>query len=1439
VNRGGPAFRDAFLVGAPRNKVPGGPPALGVVGGLWGGRLLGALTGWLGLLEDDRMGELGEGLPLVVRLQFLRTRDSDDPFAFHFEPQDYVVPSEGGGSPRAHFEWSAEDRADLQAVRRPGRDPAVVQRLGERLRRFLLSAGLGALEAQIQEAVASERPIRIGIRSSAAELYSLPWELLTLASGQFVGELDGLLLRFEWPETTTTPEQPQPRGEGGRILVAWSAAGGAVPAEEHVGAIAAACREGAHPFERGRDVLPSASLAGIVAALREAQQGGAPVAVLHLLCHGAPSGSSFGLCLDGRDGPAVVSPLALRQLAPFAKMVRLVVLSACESGDAGAPGSQLGSVAQTLHRCGFAAVVASRSPLSVLGSNTLTQVFYRKLLVTPDSVESALLATRSELRSVEAGQAESEQSLDWASLQLYARAADGQDSRPIVIRPYRGLLAFGPEHGRFFFGRDREVQGAVADLNALIEAGRPRFLLLCGASGTGKSSLALAGVVPVLLSADRELVFLRMRPGSDPLSALAQAMAGLPDGRRGLLVVDQLEEIFTQTQAAGVRSTFLQKLWVLASAPEPGLRVLLTLRVDFIGRCGEIVLDASGLRLDRVAYDEAHRTFVAQMAPEQLRAAIVEPARKVGLELSAGLAERMLAEVDAEPGALPLLQDALDMLWQRRQGNRLSQAVYDELGGVVGTLRGRADAALDQLMARGEQAVAKRLLISLVAVAEDSGLDTRARLRRSDLLASFTAEDMPVAERVLQELVAARLLVLDGDGEGVTVEVAHEALIRKWPMLRGWLDEGRAGLIHKRRIAAAAREWERSGRDESLLYRGTQLTLALSWQQTWGAQGRELEHSFILAAQELQRRQEQEAADSLAREREAAARTLKLLLDSYVERGHHLLWSSEDAEEPLKWLFLAYQRGSQHPALPYLLRTAMRPIDGRRSARRCGQPVPYAAFTSDGEEVLLAGPEALLARCSGESDPRSLPLGTGILFVTFSSDGERVFVRRMAASSVLYHLTRNRIERDLGPVDFCFAAFSADGRQLVTLNEDGRVRILDCDSGQILAEPARDRAPGRIVAVSPDGRYGLCLVRQAAPPGEALQIFDLRLQVAHAPLAVGISYLEFAEFSRDGQRLLLTLSVVGAGTKEARVFDNRESRDSAGPAAGGAPPKRRENRQLCVIPGLISPAGQYVRLSPDGCMVAALCGAETAGIYDARDGRLLMRLAGHRAPLLFLAFDAGSRQVVTCCDFGMLRIFALSPLPVRVASYAGDTVPHKRASETADGRFRIEPAKGNAVWISDAASGTWLRELLGHRGGVPWTCLSPDGRCLATSGWEGTTRLWDTTTWQLRGVLSSHPGPVRQAQFRADGQQLLTRGDDGTLCIFDVESGYLLTKLALPGRVIGEAAFTSDGQSLLIRDADGSQYLFDVRPESRSIADLQAAITARAPGLLPTIAGLE
>ncbi|HYO70212.1 MAG TPA: CHAT domain-containing protein [Archangium sp.] len=359
-----------------------------------------------------------ETTPYTLTIEIARAEGAGDPHAFRCMRQDYVFRSARGfGS--AEFPWDEQVLGAMAQLLRPRPDSAAMQRLGEQLRTFLeqgLSTheGWAHHEQALLQAVEAGRPVYLTFRFGAAELYSLPWELVTLrTTGQHLGELSGCLVQYEWPGVHPAPLPSRPPGPG-RVLLGWSAAGGEVPWKEHREALAGAASGNRYGFEPEKDVVARLSLAALEQALREATAAGRPITVLHLLCHGTQlAGGNSGLVWDGAGGePEVVDTAALRRvLAPYAGSLRLVVLCACYGGHAGTPGYALGSVAQVLHRVGLEAVVASRLPLSEEGSVRLAESFYGAWK-GPGSVRPALLEARRAL--MRAG------GLEWASLQLFS-----------------------------------------------------------------------------------------------------------------------------------------------------------------------------------------------------------------------------------------------------------------------------------------------------------------------------------------------------------------------------------------------------------------------------------------------------------------------------------------------------------------------------------------------------------------------------------------------------------------------------------------------------------------------------------------------------------------------------------------------------------------------------------------------------------------------------------------------------------------------------------------------------------------------------------------------------------------------------------------------------------------------------------------------------------
>lgn len=394
--------------------------------------------------------------PCEVTLELARSENTESPFSFRFAPQDYLLRLEDGRYRRASFPWDAKVLTDLAELERPQPDPEAVQRLGDALRAFLTPLDWGVYEKRIEQALRAGQAVHLTLRFAAAELYSLPWELLTLeSSGQHLGELAGCTLRYEWPGTQDEATARAPAAPGGRLLFAWSSAGGPLPVASHLRALRSACEAAGRPFDAARDVVENVSVQALSQAL--GAPSAQPVSVLHLLCHGTRmSADTAGLLLNAsQDGqpPDFVDAGRLRQaLAPYAGTLKLVVLCACQSGDAAKPGNHLGSVAQALHRAGIPAVVASRLPMTAKASILVAEALYSELTQGSSSVDRALSKARTRLRQEMPG-------LDWASLQLYASPEGGssipftrdasQKQEPPPPRPTRrlwwagaGVLAF-------------------------------------------------------------------------------------------------------------------------------------------------------------------------------------------------------------------------------------------------------------------------------------------------------------------------------------------------------------------------------------------------------------------------------------------------------------------------------------------------------------------------------------------------------------------------------------------------------------------------------------------------------------------------------------------------------------------------------------------------------------------------------------------------------------------------------------------------------------------------------------------------------------------------------------------------------------------------------------------------------------------------------------
>jgi tetratricopeptide (TPR) repeat protein len=743
-----------------------------------------------------------ESLSLTIEL--VRSQDGADRYHFDFTAQKYERRLGPALFQESEFPWSQRVLDALHSLTRREHDPEAAQYLGDVLRAFLAPLGWDADERKLEQALKAGREVHVTLRFAAAELYALPWELITLRnSRRHLGAVEGCHLRYESPRDEESFADPAvPPGAEGRLLFAWSAAGGYVPVKEHFTAIQSACQRGPYPFDARRDVIENVSLKRLRQVLKESRESKKPVVALHLLCHGGPRGQVYGLHWDAAEPgaePEFIDAAHLRELlAPYADSLRLVVLCACTSGDADPLARHLGGVAQGLHAIGIRAVVASRLPFSVEGSHLLAKTLYERLLVDHTSLQQALESAREELEDLT-------QTLDWATLQLYARQDEPLRQFPFVFRPYQGLLPFDSAHRAFFFGRGEQQREWLDHLRTADSGERPRLQVLAGPSGSGKSSLAKAALLPMLAAEGWEVVSRRpVDPGF--LGDLQKLGATRPRGPR-LLLVDQFEELFSRPEEE--REPLARALWELSRAPEARTVILLTLRLDTLERCADLRLDDAGTVLSTIALAPRHHAFIPPFQAEQYREAIIEPAKRAGLSFQPGLVDQLLRDVGQEPGALPLLEHALDLLWERRERDTITQEAYQALGGLAGALTQIVDRLYQQL-SLAEQRQMRRLLVELVDFRDDRALATRRR-ELVIRLRPGVPEARAAFDAVVDVLVSQRLLVR-GDEPGKEVdggwlEVAHEALIRRWGKLGEWLQEDAERVLALRTVRGWAQEW--------------------------------------------------------------------------------------------------------------------------------------------------------------------------------------------------------------------------------------------------------------------------------------------------------------------------------------------------------------------------------------------------------------------------------------------------------------------------------------------------------------------------------------------------------------------------------------------------------------------------------------------------------
>lgn len=945
--------------------------------------------------------------------------------------------------------------------------------------------------------------------------------------------------------------------------------------------------------------------------------------------------------------------------------------------------------------------------------------------------------------------------------------------------PYRGLRSFQESDEANFFGRTAFIDRMLERLQQPDDSAR--FLAVVGPSGSGKSSVVKAGLVPRLrqnaIPGSADWFIVEMFPSTRPFDELeaklwpiavnpppelerllhaddgmSQAInAILPEGTSELLlIIDQFEELFTLTNEAE-RTAFIAALLDALDNPQSRLRVAITLRADFYDRPLNY-LDFGELLRKRTE-------VVLPMTDDDLRATIVRPAENIGASFEPGLVERMIADVTEEPGGLPLLQYALTELYDRREGRMLTLTAYDALNGITGALAKRADDEYNAATVE-QQHTARQIFLRLVTPGEGVE-DTRRRVRLSEL-----GDDM-VVSGVLDAYLTARLLTTDRDPatREPTVEVAHEALIREWGRLRSWLDANREDLYIQRRLMQDATEWLRSDRDAGLLASGTRLTQFEDYASATTLDLNEEERTYLEASTNERLAREATEQARKAEEARIARRAQNFQRASLILGGLIIL------------ALIAGLYGSQ---------VALTNIDAQRNIAntQAAQAVNSANIAATSE--FQAQRQADVAQSLALSSQSQLLVDQNQhLSIALGLQAVQIENPPIEAQQTLTEVGLNPgpMKKLVGDDDgeVLSVALSPDGRTIVSGQGDGTVTLWDVASGETLWSIAAHEDELTSVEVSPDGER----VISSGFDGQAV-IWDVATQQQvvsfDVPSDVVVTSVAYVP---DGTQVI-------AGTDVGLVL----AFDSA------------TGELLNALAGHDDFINS-VAVSPDG--THALSGSDdtTAILWDLSAGDPIQQLVGHTDWVTGVAFSPIDQTALTGSEDGSVILWDLQTgdLLRTYNEHAG--IVHEVAYSP-DGRYALSSSDDTSVIVWEVNSGVVLERLVGHIQGVVDVAFHPDGATAISGSYDGSIVVWDLAGAFVQQRYFGHVDWVSQVAYSPDGQQFVSVSADGTMMLWDVASNQPVQQVLLSEERVESAAFSPDGGQVLAADASGRVFLLNV-----------------------------
>ncbi|HYZ18816.1 MAG TPA: AAA family ATPase [Gaiellaceae bacterium] len=922
--------------------------------------------------------------------------------------------------------------------------------------------------------------------------------------------------------------------------------------------------------------------------------------------------------------------------------------------------------------------------------------------------------------------------------------------------PYKGLASFEEEDARLFFGRERLVGELAA---RTVGVG---LLAVVGASGSGKSSVIAAGLVPSLraglLPGSERWRSVVMRPGEHPLAALDSASPSKQDGdERLVLVIDQFEELFTTCQNDEERSRFVDQVVALARDPERAV-VVLALRADFSGECAAYPELAELLA--------ANLVLVGPMSSDELRRTVELPARRAGLRVESSLAEAVVTEIGDEPGGLPLLSTALVELWMARSDGWLKLEAHETLGGVRGAVARLADSSYENLT-EGERSAARRLFMRLVSTGEEGAL-----ARRTVPLSELDLERDPVLASVVARLTDDRLLTAHDSA----IEVAHEALLREWPRFQEWLTEDAQGRELREHLTQSAKRWDGADRDDAELYRGARLSATLDWAAGRQQELNELEREFLAESRA-------ESERELARQRRTNRRLKGLLVGvgvlllAAIAAGVFALLQRSDAQDKAR-VALGRQLGAEalsQPRIDLSMLLARESLELDRSLQT--------------EGTLLG----TLLREPAVTGTFTVPIEDRPQQVRVSPDGRMIAVSSNNNVMRFFDTRTHRLIRTQPLVNADYAFVPSTGRLFAAAPGD--------PPAYTLLDPRTGNAFGKFLLsklwqTTPSTPFEPALVTQ-----DGRRAF-LVWAVWNEDGSQGATYVETWRLKHPGPPRLVPLRANGiiaaTLTPKGRLVVATNGAISTWNAA--------TMRRISQVPGpRLKPEFVSGALSPDGRTLAYGLGDGTVHFFDVATGKEVAGTGAHSAGVARMAFSPDSRTVVSAGDDALAILWnpaTGAPLE-RLTGHGGRIL---WPDFSADGKTLYTPSLDGTILQYDLGGNRRFGSpfKLGVAGvraqtldAAPLLAVSPDGRSFATTVEQSKVHLFSTSTLRRVATISLPKRRIAGAGAWA-GDRFVLGGDRGLVQIWDVAG-------TEPKPVTGLRGLSNQGQLRSIASAAGGQ----------------------------------